>query len=326
MPDSVTHYWLGRQVLSELPADLQDTLDLGIFERALQGPDPWSTIGFYGGPKKQYACRSNVMHKEKTGAYLLALTEEAKENKLVFSLLAGNLCHYCLDRLLHPYIICKGGDYDGTPATYHQRGGHVRLERAIDSLVIRHAYKKTPWHFSIPKRILRLKRYPESLRQPPNRVFSRVYGWENGFSDFNKSLRDEARFYGLMQDPAGLVHYLLRPLSGGRVNYCMYSYYRRDTASGTVDYLNEKHGAWKHPYDAAVVSTASVFDLIGLAKEDALQMIRAAYAVVFSGETLKLAELYGNSNYSTGFDCDDLRNQRKPVFEPLQYKGQYFNQ
>ena len=326
MPDPITHYWFGQRVLSVLDLKIFEEIDPLVFDRALQGPDPWSTVGFYGGKNKRFACRSNQMHKEKTGEFLLALTAEAKRHSEVFSVLVGNICHYCLDRTVHPYIIYRSGDYDGTSDTYAQRSGHVKMERGIDSLIIRKYFRKTPWRFPVVKVIYKLKKYPQYLKQPLNSAYFNVYGWEDGFSDFNQSLRDEARFYGLMQDPMGFVHYLLRPLSGGRVNYCMYSYYRRDTAPGVVDYLNEKHGAWKHPYDPAVVSTASVFDLIGLAKEDALQMIRAAYAVVFSGETLKLAELYGNSNYSTGFDCDDLRNQRKPVFEPLQYKGKYFNQ
>ena len=317
MPDSVTHYWFGQQVLSELETPIRESIRKDIYDHALQGPDPWSTSGFYGGKRKQYAVRSSVMHKEKTGKYLLALTDASKEENLIFSLLAGNLCHYCLDRLVHPYIICKGGDYDGTPATYHLRGGHVRLERAIDSYVIRSAYGKKPWLFSIPKRILPLKQYPESLRRPIDQVLEQVYGWENGFVTFNGSLRDEARFYGLMQDPLGIVHHLLRPVSGGRTNYCMYSYYRRDIDAAKVDYLNETHRLWRHPFDPSVSSTASVPDLFLQAREDAVRMICAAYGVVYGKEELPLEGVYGNSNYSTGFDCEDPRNGNKPVFEPL---------
>jgi len=323
MPDSVTHYWFGQQVYAALDAPIRACIHDGIYSRALQGPDPWSTSGFYGGGRKQFAARSSVMHKEKTGRYLLALTDGAKEQKLMFSVLAGNLCHYCLDRLVHPYIICKGGDYDGTPATYHLRGGHVRLERAIDSHIIRSAYGMTPWHFSIPEKIMLLKRYPESLQEPLDRVFRQVYGWENGFSALNDSFRDEAGFYGLMQDPLGIAHYLLRLVSGGPTNYCMYSYYRRDVNPAEVDYMNENHTAWRHPFDQTVISTASVPDLFQQAQIDAVGMICAAYRVVYGAENLLLEKIYGNSHYSTGFDCDDPRNQRKPVFEPLIYPSKY---
>ena len=319
MPDSVTHYWFGQQVLLELDVLIRESIQEDLYARALQGPDPWSTSGFYGGKRKRYACRSSVMHKEKTGQYLLALTDAAKEQTQMFSVLAGNLCHYCLDRLLHPYIICKGGDYDGTPATYHLRGGHVRLERAIDSYVIRNAYGKTPWFFSIPKQILPLKKYPENLCQSFDKVLLQVYGWNDGFAALNSSLRDEARFYGLMQDPFGIVHYLLRLVSNGHTNYCMYSYYRRDVDSTKVDYMNQSRKPWHHPFDLTIVSTASVQDLFTQAREDAVLMISTAYRAVYHGENVLLAQCYGNSNYSTGFDCDDPRNRQTPVFEPLSY-------
>lgn len=321
MPDSVTHYWFGRQILAALDDTVRGCIHEGIYERALQGPDPWSTSGFYGGSGKRYAGRSSVMHKEKTGQYLLALTDAAKEQELMFSVLAGNLCHYCLDRRMHPYIICKGGAYDGTPATYHLRSGHVRLERAIDSYVIRRCYGKKPWRFSIPKEILKLKQYPENLRVPLDKVLLRVYGWENGFSAWNRSLRDEAAFYGLMQDPVGIVRFLLRPVSRGRTDYSAYSYYRRDIRG--VDYMNDSRKPWRHPFDPAVISTDSVADLMAQAQKDAVEMICAAWQVVYEGQALPLEQYYGNSNYSTGFDCEDPRNRQTPISEPLNYPGKY---
>lgn len=327
MPDSVTHHYFGWCVWSELETEIRQGIDAGVFERALQGPDPWSTIGFFGGDGKQFARRSGVMHKERTGLFLETLAREsAAEPELpTFSVLAGFICHYCLDRLAHPYITCKGGEYDGTPATNQFRGGHVRLERAIDSYIIRTHYGAVPWHFSIPRRILGLKRYPESLRRPLNRVFRRVYGWEDSFDLLNRAMKDEARFYALMQDPTGLVHYLLRMVSGGKTNYCMYSYYRRDADGEKLDYLNEGHRPWNHPFDPEIHSEESFFDLFERAKADAVKMIRGASDVVSGGKNVDLSALFGNSSYATGFDCDDPRNGREPICQPLSYGGSYWN-
>lgn len=327
MPDSFTHYVFGHEVLRELDDAVRDAVDMPVFERALQGPDPWSTLGFWGGKYKPLAKRSSVMHKQKTGAFLLALTAEAKADPTaaVFSLLAGTLCHYCLDRLAHPYIIAKGGDFDGRPETRPLCGGHVRLERAIDSYYLRRETGKRPWRVSLPRTIFRLKRYPESLRRPLDRALAQVYGWDDGFDRFNDALGDERRFYALMQDPFGLVHYLLRPLSRGRTNFSLYSYYRRDIDPTVLDYLNEQHAPWHHPYDPAVVSTDSFFDLFAQAKADAVALLTVAYKVVFLGEALPLSELYANASYSTGFDCDDVRHDATPTYEPLMYRGRYRN-
>ena len=327
MPDPVTHYVFGRQVLTRLPEDIRGSLELPLFERSVQGPDPWSVIGFYGGRNKQFAGRSAVMHKSRTGQFMAALAKEAKQDMSipVFSVLAGVICHYCLDRLTHPYIICKGGDYDGTEQTREQKGGHVRLERAIDSYYIRQVYGKTPWHFSVPRQTMPPIRLPESLRPALNRVYRQVYGWENVFDLLNASLRDERLFYGLMQDPLGIVHLLLRPISSGKTNYCIYSYYRREADSRAVDYLNEQRRPWSHPFAPERVSTDSFPDLFDRALEEAVEMIRAVYRWIGGNPEICLEEVLGNSDYSTGLDCGDPGNLRKPVCEPLRYRGKYWN-
>lgn len=327
MPDSVTHHYFGHQVLERLPAEIRGKIDPGIYDRALQGPDPWSTIGFYGGGKKPLAVRSNVMHKTETGRFLVELSRMTAEypEAPVFSVLAGFLCHYCLDANAHPYIICKGGDYDGTPETVDHKGGHVRLERSIDSRYIRKGYGAVPWHFSIPRRIMGLKRFPEALREPLDRAMKEVYGWDGGFDDLNRAMRDERLFYGLMQDPLGLVHLLLRPLSRGKTNFCMYSYFRRDTDGEKLDYMNQKRQPWNHPNDPDLTSTDSFSDLYDRALEEAVEMICTAYHRIGRGEVDALAACFVNRSYSTGFDCADPRNQAQPKYEPLRYKDKYRN-
>lgn len=327
MPDPVAHYTFGKQLFSHLPEKVQKQIDCSIYERALQGPDPWSTIGFWGGRAKAYANRSSVMHQQKTGLFLKELMNEAKgaDAKSVFSLLAGFLCHYCLDKAAHPYIICKGGVYDGTKETKHLRGGHVRMERSIDCYFIRRFYQKVPWRFSLVKNIFKLKKYPESLKKPIDEACKRVYDWEDSFNLFNRALRDERFFYRLMQDPFGIFHYLLRPLSYGANNYSLYSYYRRDTDSSQLDYLNEKHHPWHHPYDAATVFTDSFLDLFDQAMEAARGMILDGYEMIFEGKEQE-ALPFQNWNYSTGLSCGDEKNENTPVCEPLIYKNKYRNQ
>ena len=320
MPDPFTHHHFGGEVLASLDEEIRQAMDVPLFHRALQGPDPWSTIGFYGGRAKQHARRSHIMHKQKTGAFLNALTHAAKEYPAapVFSVLAGVICHYCLDCKAHPYIIVKGGDYDGTPATRPQRGGHVRLERAIDRYYLCRVFHKKPWRVPLCKILFQQKQFPESLRRPMDQVFSKVYGWENGFALFNRALRDERRFYTLMQDPLGVGHYLLRLVSGGRTDFSVYSYYQRKSDATPRDFLNEAHRPWFHPHDPTLVSSDSFLDLFAAAKEEAIAMIRGAYAVIRQGAPLT-DTLFENRHYSTGFDCEDPRCDVQPVYEPLVY-------
>lgn len=327
MPDPVTHYVFGRQVIALLPDRVCAEVELPVFDRSVQGPDPWATIGFLGGKKKRYAKRSSIMHKRDAGLFLTALLQKAGQDMTVptFSVLAGLICHYCLDRIAHPYIICKGGEYDGTEQTRAQSGGHVRLERAIDSYYIRQVFGKTPWRFPMHRHIMGLKKLPESLRPALDEVYQQVYGWENSFDLINSSLRNERQFYALMRDPLGIVHMLLRPLSRGKTNYCIYSFYRRDVDGSRLDYLNEKRMPWHHPFDPELVSTASFFDLFEQAKQDAVTMVLEAYKWIIGDWSGLPERIFGNDSYSTGFDCADPRNMNKPVCEPLIYGGKYWN-
>lgn len=317
MPDPVTHYVFGRHVLGDLPDNVRTNVDISIFDRAVQGPDPWSTMGFYGGKNKQYAIRSKIMHTSLTGSFLSVMAQQIYENKSasLFSVLAGNICHYCLDKSAHPYIICKGGEY----------GGHVRLERAIDCYYIRQHFGKTPWYFSIPKHIMKLKEYPRELRKPLNYIYSYVYGWNDAFELINRSLKSERLFYRLMQDPIGIVHILLRPISNGKTNYCMYSYYHRDAYNSSVDYMNVSHNPWHHPLDSTISSTDSFFDLFEKAQTEARNMIDNAYNMIFNSQIACFDELFGNDNYSSGFDCNDPRNNTTPQYMPIDFGGKYFN-
>ena len=331
MPDPVTHYCFGYRVSDGLDEKIRIHLNMPIFERALQGPDPWATLAFYGGRRKQYACRGGLMHKMHTGDFLFALAREARETKsdAVFSVLAGAICHYCLDRTAHPYIICKGGGFDGSKETRAFRGGHVRLERAIDSYFIRQTYGMTPWKFSIPQQIMKLKAYPEILRAPLDRVFQSVYGWEQVFDDLNVALRDERWFYGMMQDPVGILRCLLRLISGGDTNYSLYSYYRREIDFRQLDFLNQQHGVWHHPFDPQQGSTESFFDLMDRAYADAKTLIHRAHCFVYDVDCDAFnvlgmqGNLFENSNYSTGFLCEDPRNETAPAYEPLPFSEKF---
>ena len=176
------------------------------------------------------------MHNTHTGDFLFALAREARETKsdAVFSVLAGAICHYCLDRTAHPYIICKGGGFDGSKETRAFRGGHVRLERAIDSYFIRQTYGMTPWKFSIPQQIMKLKAYPEILRASLDRAYA---------------------------DAKTFIH---------RAHCFVYD------------------------VDCDALNTRGMQD-----------------------------NLFENSNYSTGFLCEDPRNETAPAYEPLPFSEKF---
>ena len=325
MPDPFTHYIFGQKVLEQLPPPIRQTIRADVFDRALQGPDPFSCLGFYGGKRRSMRNRSGIMHKQRTGTFLLEIAREAQNepSPALFSFLAGFLCHYALDRTAHPYIIGKGGESFGDAATLPYRSGHVRLERAIDCRYLRAYFKKEPWKTFFPRLIFKAKQYPEELRGPLDRIFREVYGWEQSFDTFNAALRDEAVFYRVMQDPWGIIRFLLRPLRTKKTLYAVYSYYKREIDSAQVDYVNESHAPWHHPFAPEQRFEASFSELFEQSLGDATAMIDAAFRYVFLKEPVGLEDVFQDKNYSTGLDCHDPCNQALPCCEPFSfhYKG-----
>lgn len=319
MPDPFTHYTFGRQVLKQLPPEIAKNIRLDVFNRALQGPDPFSCLHFYGGKYRALRRRSSIMHKEKTGAFLVetARQAQAEPSPALFSFLAGFLCHYALDRTAHPYIIYKGGESYGDKATLPHRSGHIRMERAIDCHYLRAHFKKKPWKTDFPRLIFQPKRYPEEMRAQLDKIFRKIYGWEQGFDTFNAALRDEAIFYKIMLDPFGIVGFLLRPLRTKKTLYAIYSYYNRELDPARFDYLNQSRVSWQHPFAPEQRFNASFSELFEQSKKEAAVMIDAAYRFVFLNDSMDLASIFENKNYSTGLDCADPRNQTRPCCNPF---------
>lgn len=319
MPDIMTHYHFSRRVLEALPAPARAPLREDIMAYAALGPDPWYSIGFYGGKKKALSGRGDIMQKQKTGAFLLALADEARQSPArdaMYSYLAGFLCHYCLDKTAHPYILCKSGDYDESrPETLCYRGGHALLERAIDSHVIRRFYGKTPWKFPIVQTVLSLKKLPKELREGLDRAHEKVYGWPAVFDDLNRCLRDQKIFYRLMQDPHGIMDKLTPLADNGKshLDYRTLPYFHKDIDPALCDYLNEKKSPWAHPCDEGIVSRGSFWDLFDKALAEAAGLIALAHDYI-RGKDVPLAQAVGNASYETGFDCADPRN-----FGPRRY-------
>ncbi len=105
MPDIAMHHTFGREVLEILPEAIQKEMTEAPYSFALYGPDPWF---MYKIGTKTREGRGRRMHTTKTGAFLTALAEKAKDGtdpRNLFSYLAGFLCHYALDATAHPYII-----------------------------------------------------------------------------------------------------------------------------------------------------------------------------------------------------------------------------
>ena len=128
MPEAYTHILIGTnaaemaEIRPQYPA---------VFALGCQGAD---LLFCYQVWKKGSKRRPNLpalggrMHKEKTGAFLMALAQNAS-TPMQQEYVAGFLCHYAADCTLHPYVnyLTQKGQL------YGKKGGHGYFEVALDS-------------------------------------------------------------------------------------------------------------------------------------------------------------------------------------------------
>lgn len=177
MPDIVVHTAFGAEVLARTGADV----DRGIFDFGLLGPDPYLFYRFYLPPFRNRVNRyASVMHRQRTGEFLLELARRAKGDSKVFSYLAGFLCHYALDANTHPYIIRKAKN----SAVMHMAVEH-RLDKLIGGAI------------RIPPFL------PEEMKESVGGAITAVYGWDDAWDKLRQGRRDMKPFYGLVEDKSG---------------------------------------------------------------------------------------------------------------------------
>ena len=323
MPDIITHYCLAENVFQRLPDKLRSSLCRKVYDHTAAGPDVWFSYRFWNGKQKQDKhLRGGQMHREKTGEFLLALAERCRishDRQMLFSYLAGYLCHYAMDKTAHPYIVYRTGQYDGTQETRKYRGNHTLLERAIDHRY-RKAWGKSMWSAPITGRILRMKRIPESIADDLDAVYAAVYGWENVTKDLDIAVWDQKFFYFLVQDPTGVLNQIVKYADNGisEQEYFSLSYAGRD--QGELDILNDKKREWQHPCDPAIRSDESFAELFSRASILAEKLILSAESYI-SGENGSFPQFLGSDSYETGLPWTDVRNNAVKQYAPLPLRG-----
>ena len=306
MPDVAVHIAFGEEVLASLPEAIRNRVSDTPFRFALLGPDVW----FMHKPWIRQDGRGRRMHTTRTGAFLTALAEEALRSNcpdLVFSYLAGFLCHYALDATAHPYIIYR------TTKEPHPPGAHRALEHSID---IRELGRQGFWGERHPMtgHGFRKARLPAAIGPALEAAYHRVYGWTNVRKTLNRAYWLFRFLYRLMENPWGICAGLARLTRSPALRSLAYS----QSPYAKADVENEAHAVWRHSHDESLSYTESFAELRAMAKESAIRMISAVTVYLDTPEhnPEKLRAAIGNRSYLSGLPVDDPRNWAEPTMLP----------
>jgi len=296
MPDCVTHIYLAEDAVD--PSNKM--IDYNYFIIGSQGPDPLFYYQFQPWKKTRKVDRiAGIIHHEKTKAFLDTFIKKAKTgSKQIKGYVLGFLCHYALDSTAHPYIFHVTGNYSIKTKQY--RGNHLRLERGIDSVLIKERgfnpiFYKVANHFPI-------KRLSTDFTNTFTSVMNEVYNLLDVGRLFSQSYIDfRNNFKYMVYDPTGIkkaVYSVVDVFTSGSLSYKQIS---NRTNIRNIDIMNRNHSLWKHPVTGEE-SNESFDELYQKALNLAKTLTQKTLNYFETGDE-EIFTLTKNISYDTGLDC-----------------------
>lgn len=307
MPDLVMHHYFGKKVYESLDENIKNKINnIDLYDFATAGPDPFFFVKFLNGKENKKSLEfGNYMHNNKVSEFFIELTEVCKKEPEMFNYLSGFICHFALDSKAHPYVFHKTGVYKkDDESTLVYRGLHTKLERAMDSYIIKNEYHQNPNKFKITKEILKLKKIDDDIKFAFDSVYKKVFHKDDGYKHVNASIKYQRKFYKFIYDPIGIKQKLFTKLDNGKsgLDLKVLSYYNKTIDN--LDIFNTKKEKWVNPLDNRIESNDSFFELFDSGLLEAKKLIEISYKYIFNGEDINLKQYFKNISYLHGLECE----------------------
>jgi hypothetical protein len=313
MADFLTHILVADQVLKRIESRrVSESIikNQSLYYLGAQGPDPL----FY------YNCFPSIlkgnmynlgrrMHRQSTGAFLeygFSKLQDISYDRhwaLLAVYLCGFICHFNLDRMLHPYVYWVVRHWiwgvDGTP----KKVSHQQVEMNLDVLYWQEV-KGVPAYKTRTRKLIDIgSKWPDSIALFLMEAFSKFYGINKSEKEINKILKDFYRGNDLLFDPVGwkkaLINWL-ENLTGGGIKSPKYPYSME--YDKTIDWANRKKRTWFNPFTEGETSNASVDEILEDAVHTAGQHINIIFSKIFERKSIQ--GLFPDYSYITGNLCD----------------------
>ncbi len=312
MADFLTHILLADAVLDRLESRriLESvTKKRSLYHLGAQGPDPLFFYNcFPGSGKGLLKGLGEVMHRQKTGAFLqygFRRLQNVSYDKNWMDLaiyLCGFICHFTLDRMLHPYVYWATDQWiwgmDGTP----RKVTHQQVEMALD-VILWKELKRTPAYKVKTRKLVDIgSHWPSGVASFLVEAFVELYGIEADQKELNKILSGFYRGHDLLFDPKGWKKALINWLdsfTGGGIKPPKFPY--PTACDATIDWANRKKRTWVNPFIEGETHTSSVDELLDVVADTAAIHINTLFSRIFRNEAIE--DLFPDLSYLTGIAC-----------------------
>lgn len=313
MADFLTHIILADTVLKRIESRrIFEGVNKkrSLYHLGAQGPDPLFFYNcFPGSGKGLLKDLGSVMHRRKTGAFLLKGFEKLMDvsyNKSWMNIaiyMCGFICHFTLDRMLHPYVYWATDQWiwgvDGTPRTVT----HQQVEIALDTIFWKEIKEKPAYKEKTSRLVNIGKHWPEGVAAFLAEAYKDIYGIETSEKELNKILKDFYRGHNLLYDPKcwkkALIGWL-DSLTGGGVKPPKNPY--PVNLDSTIDWANRKKRTWVNPFVEGETHETSVDEILEDAADTAAIHINTVFRRIFQKESID--DLFPDLSYTTGIDCE----------------------
>jgi len=295
-----------RRVMEGIRADLR------LFRLGAQGPDPlFFHHCFPGDGKGRLTEVGNTLHASRTGAFLIhgarqlsPVSWSAAWMQLA-AYLCGMVCHYCLDRILHPYVNAVSGNWIWSTAGIPMQTTHGEVETQLDVLLWREAGHGSAARTRTAGMCTPPKEWPEVVVNFWVTALYEVFNLSVTEAELAEVARDFHRGHAILYDPRGVKKRLvlwIDGLTGGAFHPAKMPYPVKENPE--IDWKNVKRRFWSQPELPETKRSESVDDLMEMAVNEAANAINGIFAVLFRGVG-RLETWLPDLDYNSDLPCKD---------------------
>lgn len=314
MADFLTHILLSDDVLEKIESrrvleGIQKHRPL--YRLGAQGPDPLFFYNFLRG-NGRFPMRDlgRTMHREHTGEFLrmgfsrLQKVSWDDEWMALAAYLSGFICHFTMDRLIHPYVYWAADNWIWSVDGQLVKTTHQAVETSLDILLWKEKRMAPAYRIKTRKLIDIGRQWPASVKAFLLDAFEDIYHMRTDERSLSKVLNDFYRGHDLLYDPRGwkkaLVNWL-DSFTGGGIRPPKVPYPAQ--ADETIDWANKKRRTWTHPFIEGEEHRESVEEILNRASFEAANHINGIFGAILKNEPID--SFFPDISYITGLPCGE---------------------
>ena len=255
---------------------------------------------------------SHYFHTHNTNMFFINMINYIKDNHLyedgeILSFLYGYICHYVLDKNIHPYVIYKTGRYykKNKKDTSKYRCKHAEMETYLDCYMIKKKESIEPGKFNVKNFCLKPHKFSNKLRDLIDYTFDVTYNYKDASKIYYKAVKNMGFLYSILRkDAFKIKKRIYSAVDKITPNYFYkFSPISYGLTKEYINYLNLDHKTWNHPADINEKYNYSFMDIYNNSISETIDIINTVDKY-FHNKKTDLKKVFYNTSFISGKNCN----------------------